>query len=86
MATVQALESKILELEEIVVKIRASSDTQVGDYNYERKAAGNATLTEWLEARIKPLVGDKEVVVINGDYVTPHGRTKLSTLRDSYSK
>ena len=84
--TVRTLEAKILELEEVVVKIRASSDAEVSDYSYERKAAGNTSLTDWIEGRIKPLVEGYELIVINGDCATPHGRTKLSTLRDSYTK
>lgn len=84
--TVRALEEKIFELEDIVVTIRAPSNETVEDYGYERKAAGNMSVTDWLEGRVKPLLGGKEIVVISGDYTSPHGRTKLSTLRDGYEK
>lgn len=84
--TVRALEEKIFELEEVVVTIRAPSGQLVDDYEYERKAAGTSSVTDWLDGRVKPLLGGHEVVVINGDYATPHGRTKMSTLRDSYEK
>jgi len=84
--TVRAFEEKIFELEQVVLTIRAPSGEMVEDYPYERKAAGNTSVSDWLEGRIKPLIGQKEVVITNGDYSVPHGRTKLSTLRDGYEK
>jgi predicted kinase len=84
--TVRELEAKILEREEIVVVIRAPATTQVEDYSYERKAAGNTTVTDYIDGRLKPCLGGHEFTIINGDHTNPHGRTKLSTLRDSYEK
>ncbi|MHB1621156.1 MAG: hypothetical protein ACYCTY_14470 [Sulfuricella sp.] len=84
--SVLELEEKILEKEEVVVKIRAPAGAEVDDYTYDRKAAGTTTVTDWIEGRIRPLVGKYETVVINGGYTTPHGRTKLSTLRSSYER
>lgn len=84
--SVTEFEAKVLEKEEIVIRIRAPSNTQVSDYSYDRKAAGNSSITDWLEGRIKPLLNNNEVIVIAGDYATPHGRTKLDTLRSSYEK
>ncbi|KAB7619475.1 hypothetical protein [Alkalilimnicola sp. S0819] len=79
-------EAKVLAKEEVVIKIRAPSGAKVDDYHYERKAAGNQSTTNWLEGRVRPLVNGYEVEVIGGDYATPHGRTKLETLRSSYEK
>jgi hypothetical protein len=84
--SVAEFEAKVLEKEEILIRVRAMSSTQVDDYNYDRKAAGNSSITDWLEGRIKPLLKNNEVAVIAGDYATPHGRTKLDTLRASYEK
>ena len=84
--SVTEFEAKVLEKEEIVIRVRAPSNTQVSDYSYDRKAAGNSSITDWLEGRIKPLLNNNEVIVIAGDYATPHGRTKLDTLRSSYEK
>jgi hypothetical protein len=82
--SVKEFEAKVLELEEIVIRVRAPSGAKVKDYDYERKAAGNQSISDWLEGRIKPLIGTYEVDVLAGDYATPHGRTKLETLRASY--
>ena len=84
--SVSEFEAKILSQEEIVIRVRAPSSTRVQDYRYERKAAGNQSITDWLDGRINPLVGSYEVSVIDGTYSTPHGRTKLETLRRSYEK
>lgn len=84
--SVAEFEAKVLAQEEIVIRIRAPSSAKVSDYTYERKAAGNQSTTDWLEGRIKPLINNYEVVVVDGDYTTPHGRTKLDRLRNSYEK
>lgn len=84
--SVAEFEAKVLEKEEIVIRVRAASNAQVNDYNYDRKAAGNSSVTDWLEGRIKPLLINYEVTVIAGDYTSPHGRTRLDTLRSSYEK
>lgn len=84
--SVAEFEAKVLEKEEVVIKIRAPVGTMVEDYNYERKAAGSQSTTDWLEGRVKPCLAGNEVVVIDGDYSTPHGRTKLDTLRSSYER
>lgn len=84
--SVRELEAKILELEEIVVVIRAPTSTNVNDYEYERKAAGSTSVTDYVDGRLKPCIGDLEFTIINGDHNSPHGRTKLNTLRESYEK
>lgn len=84
--TVREFEAKVLTREEIVVVIRAPASTLVDDYEYERKAAGNTSVTDYIEVRLKPCLGEHEFTIVNGDYTNPHGRTKLSTLRESYEK
>lgn len=84
--SIAEFEAKVLEKEEIVIKVRAPASTQVEDYDYDRKAAGTQSVTDWLEGRVKPALDGHEVVVIDGDYTTPHGRTKLERLRKSYEK
>jgi hypothetical protein len=89
--TVRELEERILELEEIVIRIRAPHLSTVREYAskdgpYTRKAAGTTSITDWLEQRVKPCIGDLEYSIISGEYTTPHGRTKLSTLRNGYEQ
>lgn len=84
--SVAEFEAKVLEKEEIIIKVRAPSGAKVSDYYYDRKAAGSQSVTDWLEGRIKPLLKNHEVVIIGGDYTAPHGRTKLERLRNGYER
>ena len=77
-------EKKVLELEEILIVLRTPRGALVDEYEFERKAAGNSSITDWLETRIYPRTGDNQIDVISGNYTQPHGRTRLDTLRATY--
>lgn len=79
-------EKTVYELEEVRIVIRAPWRSQVADYGYERAASAGTSVTSWLEARVLPAIGDFEVVVLDGGGSVPHGRTRMSTLRDSYER
>jgi hypothetical protein len=83
--TVAELERKIFELEEVRVVIRKKKEDKVSNYRYERKASMTSSITDLIDNRIKPLIGDAEVIVINGEGLQPHGRTKVETVRNSYA-
>lgn len=86
--SVREFERKVRELEEVSITIMAPSSQMVDDYNYKRGASGSASITSWMEGRVRPLLKGLEVAVINAEYVaeTPHGRTKMETLRASYER
>ncbi|PHR19263.1 MAG: hypothetical protein COA37_17690 [Hoeflea sp.] len=84
--TVREFEEKVLAIEEIAILLRASTNELVEDYTYQKKASREASVTEWLDTRIKPLIGDIQPAVIDGEYRQPHGRTRLERLRNSYDK
>lgn len=86
--TVREFEQKVREREEVTLVIRAPSGTLVEDYDFDRCAAAGASLSSWLETRVRPRVGDLEYDVVSPDYVvsTPHGRTKMGTLREKYER
>lgn len=81
---VDEFEKKVLELEEIVIRIRAPGNKEVGEYDYERQASGGTSVTKWLQTRINPLLENYEYSIIDGRYQHPHGRTSLQRLRESY--
>lgn len=83
--SVSELERKIFELEEIRVIIRQGKESKVPNYPYERKASITTSITDLIDTRIRPLIGDAEVVTINGEGLQPHGRTKVETVRNSYA-
>ena len=80
------IEDAVFSLEEIRIIISARMREPLGDYTYERKAAGSTTISEWLEQRIFPITGNHGVVVVDGTGSVPHGRTKLENLRASYAR
>jgi hypothetical protein len=84
--TALEIEQAVFELEEIRIVIRAPANGNFEPYQYTRKAAENASIAEWLEQRVKPIINGHGVVVVDGNGNIPHGRTRLSTLRASYEK
>jgi hypothetical protein len=84
--TIWELEKVIREREEILLFVRGPVAAKVGEFHYERAAWGSMSITEWLQKRVYPCTGQYEVVVVDGHLNTPHGRTKLSTLRDTYDR
>lgn len=66
----------------IIIRVKESKDLQ--DYTHKNAAQGSWSVTKYLESRIKPLIGSNEVVVLLGNGEQPHGRTLLSSVRESY--
>ena len=84
--TVTEFEQRVLELEEIVIRIRAPKYSEVDNYDYRRQAAENTSVSNWLHTRIPPSIHKMGVSVLDGNLQEPHGRTLLSTLRASYKR
>jgi hypothetical protein len=80
------IEQAVFDLEEVRMVIRAPIREQLEDFDYDRKAAGNTSITDWLDQRIKPLIGSFQVAVVDGTGALPHGRTRMDKLRDSYAR
>ena len=80
------IEKAVMDLEEVRIVIRAGQNASLGDYEYGRKAAGTASVSEWLQQRIFPILNGSEVTVIDGTGAVPHGRTRMDTLRDTYAR
>lgn len=84
--SVAELEKQIFEKEGVTVVVRAPSNEQVDKYPYERKLADNKNISD-LRDRVNKAIGDKglEYSIVLGDGNSlPHGRTNMSTARDSY--
>lgn len=82
--TVLEFENAVWRIDEVLIRIRAPESSKVGDYDYDRKASRSMTLSNWLNARIYPKLGDLEVSIIDGYFRHPHGSTKMRNLRDTY--
>ena len=79
------LERQIFENEEIKVVIRCSKETLFDEYNYDRKAAVNTSITDWYNTRLKPIIGNYDADIIDGYGTNPHGRTGIEKVRNSYA-
>jgi hypothetical protein len=77
-------ERAVFDLEEVRIVVRADLSTELGDFDYDRKAANNTSISDWLEQRIRPLIDGHAVAVVDGTGVSPHGRTRMEKLRESY--
>ena len=85
--TVQELQEKAWKIDRIRVAIFERADASVEDYTWQNAAQGNWSVTEYLNNRIRPLIGKEIALAVflgNGDLA--HGRTLLSSVRDSYNR
>jgi hypothetical protein len=83
--TVQELEDKVWAQDGIRIVIRAAANDKVGDYPHKNAAQENWRITQFMEKRITPLLKGKEAIVLEGNGEEPHGRTLLSSIRESYN-
>ena len=79
-------EQTVLDLEGVRIVVRAPPNAQLDDYDYARKAAGTASIAEWIEQRVMPKIGPHSVAVVDGSGVSPNRRTRMATVRNSYSQ
>jgi hypothetical protein len=91
-------EKKISVIEGFAVKFRhaapgnakgrdvRSDKRNLPSYPYQRKAAGTQTVAAWIESRFSKRYPGYKVEVLDGDGRKVHGKTLLSTVRDTYSK
>lgn len=91
--TVRDFEQAVLDIEKVVLVIRAPANQKIKPYLYERKCSGSTTVNDWLSTRVRPALVDPddedqkfEHFIIRGDYTnTPHGGTSMERLRSSYT-
>jgi hypothetical protein len=67
------------------VIVRAFSNDTVSDYDYKKGSQERWNITKLIKTRIKPKIGDHEVIVIQGNGKQPNGRTILKTIRNEYA-
>jgi hypothetical protein len=92
MASVRQVERKIEKIEGFQVQILHDRDrrnvrsdkTGVTQYSYERALKGSKNVREWRESRFAKHYPGFEVQVLDAAGYTAHGRTLLTTVRDTY--
>ena len=78
-------EEKVWEVEGIRIVVRAPSEEEVSDYDYKKSAQDSWRVTQFLKNRIQPKLGEREVIILQGDGEQPHGRVILRTIKKSYN-
>ncbi|MBW2089981.1 MAG: hypothetical protein JRI37_13565 [Deltaproteobacteria bacterium] len=78
-------EEKVWEVEGIRIVIRAASEENVSNYTFKNSAQEGWRVTQLIEKRLQPKIGDYEVIIIQGDGEQPHGRVILRSVRRTYS-
>ncbi len=96
MPTVEFVEKKIAVVESFAVRFRFSGPSRakgrdvrsdradVPTYGYRRAASGSWTVAAWIEGRFAPAFPGYAIDVLDGNSRVVHGKTLLSTVRDSY--
>lgn len=74
------------KMEGLVIVGRADKNMLVPKYPFERRASGSCNVTSFINQRIKPYLGEIDVEILDGNAIQPHGRTLLSTCRDTFEK
>lgn len=82
--TARDFEQVFFTKEGFVIVLRCDKEKEVGDYNYDRAARNDMTLSEFKSIRLASL--PVQYVIYDGEVQEPHGRTKLSSIRSSYKK
>lgn len=84
--TVAELEEMAWKLDGLRTVVRAPSWATIAvPYQKANAADKGMNITDYTKKRIKPCIGDYEVVVITGDGKIVHGRTLVGKARDSYT-
>jgi hypothetical protein len=55
-------------------------------FNYDRKAKGDMTISEWKANRFKKIYKGYDVNVLKGDGAIANGNLKVATVRKSYEE
>ena len=86
MFTAMEIERKIKDVENITVVIRAKSDKrQFNDYSYEHKFAGNLTMDNWVNNRLKKSIGNIQFEIIRGDGTNAPLTMTMDSVRNCYN-
>lgn len=85
LVNIRDIENKAWSMDGVRIVIRGDENSELEDYNQQNAAQASWSTKKYLDSRIKPLIGDHDVIVLMGDGEQPHGRTLLSSVRDSYN-
>lgn len=76
-------EDQFQDVEGIRIVLRVPEDTEVDPYPFKRQATGKTSLAEFKRNRLSQL-GTISYEIVAGDGSSPHGKTNLDSIRESY--
>lgn len=75
----------VWETDGVRISVWAPRNTEIETpYEFTRALDGGRTVKDLRRLRIDPCLGGLEYEIQDGDFDTPNGKMKLTTLRDSY--
>lgn len=77
-------ERQVFDKEEVKLILRTPRDQMFPAYDFQNKAPSDMTISDWLETRVRKLVGDTQIEIIKGNGSIPHGKTRIEKVRESY--
>lgn len=82
--TGKQFEEAVWNIEGVRIVLRAPDTATVRKYKYLRADQEGHRITEWLNNRVVPRVGDISSVVIDGHGKIAHGASTLANVRKTY--
>ena len=77
-------ENAVWNLDGVRIVVRGESGDEVGDYGFARAAPANYSFQKFIDTRLRSLVGDREVMAINGSGGIVHTATHMTNIRATY--
>ena len=59
-------EEAVSRIEEVLIRVRAPVNTDVDNYDFDRQASRQMSVTNWTNGRLRPRLRDLEVSIIDG--------------------
>ena len=84
--TIRQFEEAVWKIESVRIVLRAPKAAKVKDYKYKIADQEGHRVTEWLQNRVTPRIGDFTCVVVDGRGLVAHRASTMSTIRGSYKK
>ena len=82
--SVRDFEQRVQALEGVTLVLYAPSNTLVSTYPYERKVPDAQSMTDFLNARVRPYIGEIECAIISASNMgRVHPRTTMEFLRNA---
>ena len=82
---VRQYENRVWQVDNLRIVVRARRATRIAQrFGWTNGIDQGLSITDYIRNRVTPCIGSREFLIIDGHGNEPHGRTLMSTVRDSY--